>query len=179
MSSTNIPNQAIRQGSISHAADQPADEAEVRKLINARIDAIRARDVNAATANVAEDVAVFDVVDAFAQMGLEAMRERAIAWFSSFDDKIGVEVRHLIVSVSGDTAFAHSLNRYSGKLKNGGDLDMSVRVTLCLKKLNDHWIITHEHNSVPFDSKSGMAIISTGAATATRDSSKTLGPPRV
>ena len=166
MSSTNTPNQAIRQGSISHTAGQPADEAGVQKLINARIDAIRARDVDAATANVAEDVAIFDVVDAFAQVGIEAMRERASAWFSSFDDKIGVEVRHLIVAVGEDTAFAHSLNRYSGNLKNGGKVDMSVRVTLCLKKFDDHWIITHEHNSVPFDSKSGMAIISTGTATA-------------
>jgi len=73
---------------------------------------------------------------------------------------IGVEVRDLTVGVSGDTAFAHSLNRYFGKLKRRGTIDMCVRDTLCLRKISGQWLITHEHNSVPFDSKSGTAVIS-------------------
>ena len=72
----------------------------------------------------------FDVVDAFRQAGIKAMRERAASWFSSFENAIGVEVRDLTVCVSGDTAFAHSLNRYFGKLKKGGTIDMCVRVNL-------------------------------------------------
>jgi ketosteroid isomerase-like protein len=88
------------------------------------------------------------------------MRERAASWFSSFEDAPGVDVRNLSVAADGDTAFAHGLNRYFGKLTSGGTLDMCVRVTLCLRKINGQWLITHEHNSVPFDSKSGTAVIS-------------------
>jgi ketosteroid isomerase-like protein len=116
--------------------------------------------VKGVTSNVAHDVVVFDVVDAFQQVGIEAMRERASSWFSSFENAIGVDVRDLSIAVSGETAFAYGLNRYFGKLRSGGTPDMCVRVTLCLRKINGRWLITHEHNSVPFDSKSGKAVIS-------------------
>jgi ketosteroid isomerase-like protein len=114
-----------------------------------------------------KNVVIFDVIDAFAQEGIDAMRERASTWFSSFQGAIGVEVRDLTVSVSPGTAFVHSLNRYFGKLKSGGDLNMYVRVTLCLRKIDGRWMITHEHNSVPFDSKTRMALISPAATTVT------------
>jgi ketosteroid isomerase-like protein len=149
-----------RQSSISVSEGEAVAEAEIRGLLEARITAVRAKDVAGATTNVAHDVVVFDVVDAFQQVGIEAMRERASSWFSSFEDAIGVEVHDLTVAVSGDAAFAHSLNRYFGKLRSGRTLDMCVRVTLCLRKINGQWLITHEHNSVPFDSKSGTAVIS-------------------
>jgi ketosteroid isomerase-like protein len=141
------------------AERQAAAEAEICALIEARINAVRVKDVKGATSNVAHDVVVFDVVDAFQQVGIEAMRERASSWFSSFENAIGVDVRDLSLAVSGETAFACSLNRYFGKLRSGGTLDMSVRVTLCLRKINGEWLITHEHSSVPFDSKSGKAVI--------------------
>ncbi len=155
--------EAARQSAISAAERQAAAEAEIRGLIGTRINAIRTKHVDGATSNVAHAVVLFDVVDAFLQVGIEAMRERASSWFSSFEDTIGVEIRDLTVSVSGDTAFAHSLNRYFGKLKSGGTLNMCVRVTLCLRKINGRWMITYEHNSVPFDSKSGTASISPNA----------------
>jgi ketosteroid isomerase-like protein len=101
-----------------------------------------------------EEIIGIQVVDAFRQVDIEAMRERASSWFSSFGDAIGVEMRDLSVSVSGDTAFTYSVNRYFGKLRSGGALDMCVRVTVWLRKMNGHWMITHEEHSVPFDSKS-------------------------
>jgi ketosteroid isomerase-like protein len=56
---------------------QAAAEAKIRGLTDARINAIRAKDVEGATSNVAHNVVVFDVVDAFLQVGIEAMRARA------------------------------------------------------------------------------------------------------
>jgi hypothetical protein len=32
-------------------------------------------------------------------------------------------------------------------------------LTVCLRKINDRWMITHEHDSVPFDSKSGLGLV--------------------
>jgi ketosteroid isomerase-like protein len=72
-------------------------------------------------------------------------------------------LRDLAVDVSGDTAFAHSLNRYFGKVKRGGTIGMCVRVTLCLRRITGQWLITHQHNSVPSDWKSGTAVISPNA----------------
>jgi ketosteroid isomerase-like protein len=154
-----VSEEGMRRSAVPPAEGQANAKAEIRRLINDRIDAVRAKDVNRATSSVAHDVMAFDVVDAFQQAGIEAMRERAASWFSSFENAIGVEVRDLTVCVSGDTAFAHSLNRYFGKLKRGGTIDVCVRVTLCLRRIKGQWLITHEHNSVPFNSKSGTAMI--------------------
>lgn len=33
----------------------------------------------------------------------------------------------------------------------------SVVATVCFHKIDEKWMVTHEHNSVPFDAKSGKA----------------------
>jgi ketosteroid isomerase-like protein len=34
---------------------------------------------------------------------------------------------------------------------------MWVRATLCLRRIDDKWMIAHEHQSVPFDVETGKA----------------------
>jgi ketosteroid isomerase-like protein len=81
----------------------------------------------------------------------------AQAWFSSFDGPIGFEVRNLVIVAGADTAFSHSLNRYSGAKLNGERIDMWVRMTTGYRRIEGRWAITHEHSSVPFDTESGRA----------------------
>ena len=70
-----VSEEGVRRSAIPVAEGQANAEAEIRRLINDRIAAVRAKDVNRATSNVAHDVVAFDVVDAFQQVGIEAMRE--------------------------------------------------------------------------------------------------------
>lgn len=65
----------------------------------------------------------------------------------------------LTVVSGGDVAFAHSLNRISGTLPNGGRSDNWVRWTACFRKLDGGWLITHDHVSVPVDPQSGSAAL--------------------
>ena len=90
-------------------------------------------------------------------MGLDACRKRAAEWFSSFDGPIGYEIRDLKVSAGEDLAFCHSLNRVSGTKIDGEKLEMWWRATVCYRKIDGNWIVTHEHSSVPFDAKTGKA----------------------
>ena len=46
--------------------------------------------------------------------------------------------------------FCHSLNRISGQRTNSEDTDIWVRETIGLRKIDGRWLITHEHESVPF-----------------------------
>lgn len=134
---------------------EPA-EAEIRALIARRMQAVRDRDAEAAVADVAEDVVTFDVVDPLRHVGRDAIRRRAETWFSSFTGAVGFEMRDLAITVSGDAAFSHSLNRYSGTTVNG-PLGMWVRVTTGYRRIDGRWMITHEHNSVPFSPETGLA----------------------
>jgi uncharacterized protein (TIGR02246 family) len=134
-----------------------SSETEIRALIDSRIAAIRAKDVNAATFNVAPDVLLFDVVNALQSIGLEALRERTKEWFASFQGPIGYEMRDLRIAAGDDVAFAHSLNQVSAMRTDGNKLQMWWRSTVCYRKLDGKWIVTHEHNSVPFDTETGKA----------------------
>lgn len=59
------------------------DEAQIRKLMDVRVQAVRTRDVNASMSNLAPDILSFDVVNPLQYIGSDASRKRAEEWFSS------------------------------------------------------------------------------------------------
>jgi uncharacterized protein (TIGR02246 family) len=138
------------------ANSRPVDADEIRALMDDRVKAVRARDVNGAMSSIAPDIVSFDVVNPLQRRGSDALT-RAEEWFSSFQGPIGYEIRDLSVGASDDVAFAFGLSHVSATKKGGGQLDMWWRTTVCFRKVNGKWLVTHEHNSVPFDVASGKA----------------------
>jgi uncharacterized protein (TIGR02246 family) len=134
-----------------------ADEAQIRALIDDRTKAVRAKDSVGATSSIARDVLTFDVVNPLQHIGSTASRTRAEEWFSSFQDQIGYEIRDLDITAGDDVAFSHGLCHVSATKAGGGQLDMWWRTTVCFRKIDGTWVVTHEHNSVPFDPESGKA----------------------
>ena len=136
-----------------------ADEARIRELIEERVGAIRAGDVDALMSAHAPDVVMFDVLDPLRYEGSEAVGERAGQWLSWYRGPVGYEVRDLSVTAGGGVAFCHYLYRVSGTMKNGREVDMWVRSTVCFRKTGGAWLVAHEHTSVPFDAESGKASV--------------------
>jgi ketosteroid isomerase-like protein len=62
----------------------------------------------------------------------------------------GYEVRDFSVTTGDDIAFCHGFVRISGTKTDGGENSVWARQTLCLRKIDGAWKITHEHTSVPF-----------------------------
>ena len=133
------------------------DEAQIRGLIEDRIKAVRAKDIDGAISNYAPDVLSFDVINPLQYFGSDAIRKRLEQWFSSFQGSIGFEIRDLSITVGETVAFSHCLNHVSATTTAGGKLDMWWRETACYRKTDGKWIITHQHSSVPFDVESGKA----------------------
>lgn len=136
---------------------ETGDASQIRGLIEERVRAVQAQDVNRALAHHAPNVLEFDVVNPLQYAGLAEVRKRAEEWFSSFQGPIGYEVRDLNIAVGDDIAFCHYLFRVSGTLTGGSSIGMWVRTTACYRKIDGVWLITHEHNSVPFNTETGMA----------------------
>jgi ketosteroid isomerase-like protein len=134
-----------------------SNEAEIRELIENRIKAVRAKDVDAVMLNYAPGVLSFDVVNPLIYVASDAVRKRLVEWFSSFREPIGHEIRDLSVNVGDDVAFSYGLNRVNATKIDGEKLDMWWRATVCYRKIDGKWMITHEHASVPFDVKTGKA----------------------
>jgi uncharacterized protein (TIGR02246 family) len=137
-------------------ADQRA-ATEIEDLIERRAAAIRDKDVATANAGFAPDVLTFDAINPLQRVGVEDVRPRTEQWFASFHGPIGYETHDVRVTAGGDVAFAHFTYRVSGTLATGEVLGMWNRATLCFRKIDGVWRITHEHDSVPFDPETGLA----------------------
>ena len=139
------------------ATSQATDEAQIRALIDDREKAVRVRDINGSMANISPDIVWFDVVNPLQHNGSDALRKRAEEWFGSFEGPIAYEIRDLNITAGDDIAFSHGLNHVSATKTGGGQLEMWWRTTVCFRKVDGKWLVTHEHNSVPFDVESGKA----------------------
>ncbi|MET0621794.1 MAG: nuclear transport factor 2 family protein [Pyrinomonadaceae bacterium] len=136
-----------------------ADEARIREIIEERVKAIRAKDVDTLMSAHAPDVVMFDALDPLRYVGSEAVRERAGQWLSWYEGPVGYEVRDLSVTAGDEAAFCHYLYHVTGTMTNGREVDMWVRSTVCFRKVGGEWAVAHEHTSVPFDAESGKASV--------------------
>jgi len=127
-----------------------ASEAVIRGLIEQRAQAVRAKDVDAVMSHYAPDLVSFDLAPPLELRGPAANRRSWADWFPTFRGPVGYEIRELSVTTGDDVAFCHSLNRISGARTDGTSTDVWVRATVCYRRIDGKWLITHEHTSVPF-----------------------------
>ena len=83
------------------------------------------------------------------------IRDRTFGWPRYAFEKSAVDG----ITAGDDVAFAHYLYRVTGTMTNGTALDMWLRTSMGLRKIDGAWTITHEHTSVPFDTESGRAAL--------------------
>ncbi|MDJ1134815.1 YybH family protein [Streptomyces iconiensis] len=128
-----------------------ANDSEVRALLDSRVDACRAKDIDRLMSLYSPDIVYFDVVPPLHIAGAEAIRRNFLRWFDGYEGPIDLETHDLTVaaSASADAAFAHMLHRDSGARKNGMEREMWLRSTVCCRRSGDTWLITHEHISLP------------------------------
>ena len=151
------------------AKGKTGDEAQIRNLIEGWADAVRAQDVESMMSSYAPDVISFDAVGGLQIIGSKATRKRAEEWVSSFRAPIGYVTRDLAITAGHDVAFSHSLNQVKGTTKDGNLVDMWIRATIGFRKVEGQWLVTHEHISVPFDPKSGKALVENGGVSRETD----------
>jgi ketosteroid isomerase-like protein len=132
-------------------------ESEVKALFDSQLDAIQAKDLDRLMAVYSPDIVYFDAVPPLQYAGSAALRSRFSEWFGGFQGPIGMEMRDLNISTSGEIAVAHWLSRASGTLTNGREVGSWVRATSCCQRSNHRWLITHEHISLPVDFATGRA----------------------
>lgn len=133
------------------------DEEAISELLEELRAAIRAADAERCVARYADDVVAFDLIGPLTYHGRAAVRERAAAWLASFDGPISYDLKDVTIAVGGDVGFCHSLNHVRATTKNGVDVDMWWRSTLCVKRVAGRWWVTHAHSSVPFDTGTHQA----------------------
>jgi ketosteroid isomerase-like protein len=128
------------------------DETEIRELIEARAAALKTGDVETIVSYYAPEVVQFSLAPPLQQTTDARNPEQLRAWIATFEAPPTREVTRLQVSGGADVAFATSLDCLSATPKGMTDsFSLWHRVTLGLRRIDGRWLITHEHQSVPFE----------------------------
>jgi len=147
----------------ANAAAKPTgkNEAEILELYNRWAKAFEAGDVDAIMAVYAPGptLVAYDIVPPLQYKGSDAYRKDYVEFLAQYDGPVHVEYRDMRIFSSGNVGFIHTLERFSGKLKNGQPSDLWLRATSGVVKINGKWIIVHDHISVPVDFETGKAAL--------------------
>ena len=143
---TSLRHEEAAQGTTTH------DEQQVRAVIGGRSRAIEEKDADRLVGFYASDVVLYDLAPPLQQPSAQVLDPSSHrAWFATFEPAMEYDTRDLRVTVGGDVAFAHGLARLTATpLGSAEAFTMWFRMTLCLRRAGENWLITHEHVSTPF-----------------------------
>lgn len=128
------------------------DVVQISQLMAERVSAMCTGDADRLVSHYAPGAVTFDLDPPLLHAGAEVHdAERRRAWFATFDGPVNYDIRDLSITVGGDVAFCHSLNGMGATpLGVPGGFELWFRATVCLRRIDGAWRITHEHNSTPF-----------------------------
>jgi len=123
------------------------DEAAIRDLIEQWAKAVRNKNIDRILANHSPDILMFDVPPPIQSKGIDAYRKTWDLFFDWSRDDPAFDIQEMNITAGNDVAFVTALMRCAGKTENESGLDF--RLTVGLRKIDDQWIIMHEHHSIP------------------------------
>ncbi len=128
-----------------------ADVDEIRRLIGAWAESVRARELDGILVGHADHIVLFDVPGPVQSRGIEAYeRSWRDQFFHWFGDAGVFDIDELEITAGDDVAFCHALIHCAGTEPTGrrGEL-LNVRLSVGLVKVDGAWTVVHEHHSEP------------------------------
>ncbi|MBI4543291.1 MAG: SgcJ/EcaC family oxidoreductase [Gemmatimonadetes bacterium] len=137
----------------------PGDEQAIRELYDRYEAAVEARDVDAVMALYVpgESLVAFDAFPPRQYQGAAAYRKAYEGFFAAFPGPLTDSVIEMRITASDSLAFAHGVDRWVVTGSDGKPVEMVLRWTNGLRKVDGKWLIAHEHVSVPVDPATGQA----------------------
>jgi ketosteroid isomerase-like protein len=136
-----------------------SDEVQIRHQIENFVNAFCAKDVDLMMSLFSPDLVSFDIIPPLQYLGSDAYRKVWQETFALFQNPIEIEISNLNIKAHNSVAFSHSFLRLRATMTKGEKIDRWERLTLCFQKIDDKWLIAHEHVSLPVDLKSGKSVI--------------------
>ncbi|MBA2457418.1 MAG: nuclear transport factor 2 family protein [Gemmatimonadales bacterium] len=119
------------------------EETRVRQLIERWAAAINAQNRAGILADHSDNMLMFDFPSTL--RGIGAYDRTWDFFFADPKGPISFTPRNLEVTAGADVAFATCLIRCEGT--SAGEVEL--RLTTGLRKMDNRWVVTHEHHSVP------------------------------
>jgi len=126
------------------------NEEQIRKLIDRWAIATREGRKDDVLASHSEDALIFDTLPPLKYDTAAEYRQSLDKWWPDTAEGEGLfDLQGLKIIAGQDVAFAHAIVRCGGTTPDGHSFEDTVRLTHCLQKSNDQWLITHSHTSMP------------------------------
>jgi uncharacterized protein (TIGR02246 family) len=126
------------------------DQDKIRALIERWAGAVHVGDLPAVLVDHAEDIVMFDVPPP--QQGVRGLAAYRETWPGFFEWQAAgavFEIESLDVTTGLDVAFAFGLLRCGSPADFERNAELRLRLTIGLRKMDDRWVVTHEHHSFP------------------------------
>lgn len=81
--------------------------------------------------------------------GITAYRGSWEQFFMWFHDSRVFDLSELSITAGEDVAYCHGLLRCSCSDHNEGRVVLTIRLTVCYRRTDGLWTVTHEHHSAP------------------------------
>ena len=125
---------------------------EIREVIESKAALLRTGDAEAVLAHYAPGVVEYSLAPPLRQPGDGRDPGPLAAWIATFEAPPHREVTRLEITTDGDVAFATSLDCLTATPRGStASFSLWFRVTLGLRRIDGRWLVTHEHESVPFE----------------------------
>ena len=125
---------------------------EIRDVIEGKAALLETGDVKAVLAHYADTFVEFNLAPPLRQPGDGRDPVPLEAWMATFEAPPRREVTQLEITADGDVAYATSIDRLSAVPRGSAEgFELWFRVTLGLRRIDGRWLVTHEHESVPFE----------------------------
>ncbi|KAA0023947.1 YybH family protein [Antrihabitans cavernicola] len=128
------------------------DQTLIRALVADRCSAMNRGDAKAIVDQYTSDAVIYSLAPPLKQPPNGTRDLTSLqAWFDEKGGRVGSEVRDLEVTLAGDVAFCHCLESMGAPDDTPGEkFALWFRTTLGLRRIDDRWLIVHEHTSTPF-----------------------------
>jgi ketosteroid isomerase-like protein len=124
---------------------------EIREVIEAKAAALQTGDVKFLKSYYAPQVREFTLAPPLGTLTDSSDPVPVEQWLDGFERPPRREVTRLEITTDGDVAFATSIDSMTMAPKGGAqEITLWFRVTLGLRRIDGRWLVTHEHESVPF-----------------------------
>jgi uncharacterized protein (TIGR02246 family) len=144
---------------VAVAQKKSNNDAAVKAVYDQWAKAFEARDLDGIMAVYApgDEVIAYDLVPPLEYKGRDAYRKDYRQFLDQFASPVHLEFKGMRIVSGSDVAFVHTLEKFSGKMKNGQSMELWLRATSGLQKINGKWLIVHDHISVPANMETGKA----------------------
>ena len=136
---------------------------EVQDVLENYKTAVYEKDVEQFLSMYAPESHIYDCWENWESLSISSWKKFVEAWFNGLSKDgvlLKVDFNDLVVEENASLAFVHCAVTFAAHQEKSGEKlrQMTNRFTYGLKKVNESWLIVHEHSSLPIHMETGKGI---------------------